>query len=109
MSVLAPLYFLGALAIGLPILFHLIRRRPKGEVEFSSLMFLSQTPPRLTKRSRLENWPLLLMRALALLLLAAAFARPFIRSAAFSDSDLAGRRLMMLIDTSASMQRDGLW
>ena len=109
MSILAPLYFLGAAAIALPILFHLIRRRPKGEVEFSSLMFLQQTPPRLTKRSRLENWPLLLLRALALLLLAAAFARPFLRSAAFSQSDDVGRRIVMAIDTSASMQRDGLW
>ena len=45
MSLLAPLYFLGALAIGLPILFHLIRRQPKGEVEFSSLMFLRPSPP----------------------------------------------------------------
>ena len=80
MSVLAPLYLLGALGISLPILFHLIRRRPKGEIEFSSLMFLDPTPPRLTRRSRLENWPLLLMRALALLLMAIAFARPFLRS-----------------------------
>jgi Aerotolerance regulator N-terminal/von Willebrand factor type A domain len=109
MSILAPLYFLGAAAIALPILFHLIRRRPKGEVVFSSLMFLQPTPPRLTKRSRLENWPLLLMRALALLLLAAAFARPFFRSEAFSDQTSVGRRLMMVIDTSASMQRTGLW
>jgi hypothetical protein len=76
-SLLAPLYFFGAMAIGLPILFHLIRRRPKGEVEFSSLMFLRPTPPRLTRKSRLDNWPLLLIRALALILLAAAFARPF--------------------------------
>ena len=67
MSLLAPLYFLGALAVGLPIVFHLIRRRPKGEVEFSSLMFLKPTPPRLTRRSRLENLPLLLIRALALI------------------------------------------
>ena len=77
MSLLAPLYFLGALAVGLPILFHLIRRQPKGQVEFSSLMFLSPTPPRLTRRSRLDNWFLLLLRALAVMLLAAAFARPF--------------------------------
>ena len=109
MSVLAPLYFLGALAVGLPILFHLIRRRPRGEVEFSSLMFLQQTPPRLTKRSRLENWPLLLMRALALLLLAAAFARPFLRNASFLQSETQGRRLMLVIDNSASMQRAGMW
>ncbi len=109
MSLLAPLYFFGAMAIGLPILFHLIRRRPKGEVEFSSLMFLRPTPPRLTRKSRLDNWPLLLIRALALILLAAAFARPFLRSTALSDSDLPARRMVLLIDTSASMQRAGLW
>lgn len=109
MSLLAPLYFFGAFAIGLPILFHLIRRRPKGEVEFSSLMFLRPTPPRLTRRSRLDNWPLLLLRALALMLLAAAFARPFLRSVALSDAELPGRRIVLLVDTSASMQRAGLW
>lgn len=109
MSLLAPLYFFGAFAIGLPILFHLIRRRPKGEVEFSSLMFLRPTPPRLTRKSRLDNWPLLLIRALALILLAAAFMRPFWRSATLSDDDLPSRRMIVLLDTSASMQRPGLW
>ncbi|MEM8670313.1 MAG: BatA domain-containing protein [Planctomycetota bacterium] len=109
MSVLAPLYFLGAMAVALPIIFHLIRRQPKGQVEFSSLMFLRPTPPRLTRRSRLDNWPLLLIRALALTLLALAFCRPFLRSVALSDAELPGRRLMLVMDTSASMQRDGLW
>ena len=109
MSLLAPLYFIGVVAIGLPILFHLIRRRPRGEVSFSSLMFLRPTPPRLTRRSRLDNLLLLLLRALALFLLAFAFARPFFRSTAQSDADLETRRMMLLIDTSASMQRAGLW
>lgn len=109
MSLLAPLYFFGALAIGLPILFHLIRRQPKGQVEFSSLMFLRPTPPRLTRRSRLDNWLLLLLRGLALLLLAAAFARPFLRNAVLSDAELPGRRIVLVVDTSASMQRSGLW
>ena len=75
MSLLAPLYVIGAFAIGAPILFHLIRRQPKGQVPFSSLMFLKPTPPRLTRRSRLDNWLLLLLRALALILMAIAFAR----------------------------------
>ncbi|TWU10149.1 BatA domain-containing protein [Allorhodopirellula heiligendammensis] len=109
MSLLAPLYFAGALAIGLPILFHMIRRRPRGEVKFSSLMFLRPTPPKLTRRSRLDNWPLLLIRALALLLMAAAFARPYLRSATTADSDLPGRRMVIAVDRSASMQRAGLW
>ena len=109
MSLLAPLYFAGALAIGLPILFHLIRRQPRGEVRFSSLMFLRPTPPRLTRRSRLDNWPLLLLRALVLLLLAAAFTRPYLRNASQSESDLASRRWVIAVDTSASMRRGGLW
>ena len=109
MSVLAPLYLLGILAVSLPILFHLIRRRPTGAMEFSSLMFLQPTPPRLTRRSRLENWPLLLLRALALTLLAAAFARPFFRKSDVSSDDAIGKRVVILLDTSASMRREDLW
>jgi hypothetical protein len=110
MSFLTPLYILGALAIAAPIVFHLIRRTPKGEVPFSSLMFLSPTPPKLTRRSRLENWPLLLLRALALLLLAIAFGRPFLREATRLDAgEAADRRVVVLIDTSASMRRGDLW
>ena len=109
MSLLAPLYVIGAFAIGAPILFHLIRRQPKGQVLFSSLMFLKPTPPRLTRRSRLDNWFLLLLRALALILLAIAFARPFLRSVTLSQSEIPGRRLVLVVDQSASMQRDGLW
>ena len=82
MSFLTPLYALGALAVALPILFHLIQRRPRGEQWFSSLMFLTSSTPRITRRSRLSNMLLLLLRAAALMLLAAAFARPFLRTLA---------------------------
>jgi hypothetical protein len=109
MSFLAPLYVLGALGIGLPVLFHLIRRQPRDQRRFSSLMFLKPTPPTLTKRSRLDNWPLLLIRALALLLLAAAFARPYLRSPILEQQAEPGKRLVVLVDTSASMLRTGLW
>jgi len=109
MSLLAPLYVIGAFAIGAPILFHLIRRQPKGQVPFSSLMFLKPTPPRLTRRSRLDNWLLLLLRALALILMAIAFARPFLRSDALSTAEVPGRRFVLVIDQSASMKRDGIW
>src|SRR5439155_7419791 len=74
MSFLAPLYIAGALAVALPIIFHLIRRTPQGRQEFSSLMFLAPSPPRITRRSRLSNIVLLLLRAAALCLLAFAFA-----------------------------------
>jgi Aerotolerance regulator N-terminal/von Willebrand factor type A domain len=109
-SFLTPLYILGVAAVAAPIIFHLIRRAPKGDVPFSSLMFLSPTPPRLTRRSRLDNWLLLLLRAAALALLAFAFARPFLREAARLDfGDVDQRRIALLIDTSASMRRGDLW
>src|SRR5688500_4434017 len=110
MGLLAPLYIAGALAIALPILFPLIRRTPHGRKDFSSLMFLQASPPRLTRRSRLNNIILLLLRAAALALLALAFARPFFHSASDLDvSKATGRRVAILVDTSASMRRDDLW
>jgi hypothetical protein len=110
MSLLAPLYIAGLVALSLPILFHLIRRAPQGRQAFSSLMFLSPSPPRLTRRSRLTNIVLLLLRAAALALLALAFARPFFQQRIDGGVRAAdGRRVAILVDTSASMRRGDLW
>ena len=110
MSLLAPLYIAGLLAIAAPIIFHLIRRTPTGRQTFSSLMFLDPSPPRITKRSRLTNILLLILRATALALLAFAFARPFLKQQATADvSRAAGKRVALLVDTSASMQRGDAW
>jgi hypothetical protein len=110
MSFLTPLYLFGALAVGLPILFHLIRRTPRGRQIFSSVMFLAPSPPRITRRSRIEHWLLLCLRGLAVCLLAAAFARPFWREQSAADTaEGNGRWVAVLVDTSASMRRGNLW
>ncbi len=110
MSFLAPLYAAGLLAISLPILFHLIRRTPRKRVTFSSLMFLSASLPQVTRRSRLDNLWLLLLRALAVCLLVLAFTRPFFRDAETTIvSQPLGEEVVILVDSSASMRRDGLW
>ncbi|QDT53173.1 hypothetical protein Pan44_11890 [Caulifigura coniformis] len=109
MGLLSPLYLLGLTALALPILFHLVRRTPKGRQDFSSLMFLQPTPPILTRRSRLDQLLLLLLRLAALALLAFAFGRPFLRESATLPFDaVPGRRLALLVDTSASMRRGDL-
>lgn len=110
MNFLAPLFLLGALAVAAPVVFHLIRRTTRDRTRFSSLLFLQPDPPRLTQRSRIENWLLLLLRAAALVLLALAFSRPFLRTETpFNSNPGKNRRLVILVDTSASMQRDGLF
>ncbi|MGH7943658.1 MAG: BatA domain-containing protein [Opitutaceae bacterium] len=110
MSFLAPLFLLGGLAIAGPIIYHLVRRTTREKTKFSSLMFLLPSPPRLSKRHRLEHLVLLILRCAALALLALGFARPFLRQTPIDDPTAAQpRRIVMLVDTSASMRRDGAW
>ena len=108
MTWLFPLYLLGGAAIIGPILMHLRRRPPQDRVEFSSLMFLDAQTPLPVSNRRLENWLLLLLRCLALLLLALMFARPLWRvenEGALS----ANAATVIVLDRSASMQRGDLW
>jgi len=109
MSFLAPLYALGVLSVVGPILFHLVRNRPRQQSPFSSLLFLQPSPPRVARRSRLDDWILLLLRCLVLTLLAIAFTRPFFRSADETMAAPPGRHVIVLLDTSGSMRREDLW
>jgi hypothetical protein len=110
MRFLTPWFLLGALAIAGPIVFHLIRRAARERTLFSSLMFLSPTPPRAVRRRKIEHMVLLLLRCACLLLLAAAFARPFFaRDISPPAAAEPARRTILLLDTSASMRREGLW
>lgn len=110
MSFLTPLFLLGGLAIVAPILYHLVRRTTREKQVFSSLMFLLPSPPRLSNRKRIEHWLLLLLRCAALALLAFGFSRPFLRQSPVDDPTAAQpKRIVVLVDTSASMRREGLW
>lgn len=108
MTWLFPLYLLGGAAIIGPILMHLRRRPPQDRVEFSSLMFLEAHTPMPVSKRRLENWLLLLLRCLVLLLLALMFARPLWRSEN-EDAVSQNQATVLLLDRSASMQRGDLW
>lgn len=107
MTFLFPFFLAAGAAVIAPILLHLRRQPPKTRVEFSSLQFLLATPLVTTTRSRIERWILLLLRCLALLLLAAMFSRPF-----FARQETAqgqGRAVVILLDRSASMQQADHW
>ncbi|MDA7617815.1 BatA domain-containing protein [Verrucomicrobia bacterium] len=110
MSFLYPFFLLGGAAIAAPILLHLIRRVSKQKKVFSTLMFLKPSPPPLTRKSRIEHWFLLLLRCLLLLLTALAFSRPYLSDRQSVELETDERvRHCLLLDRSASMQRDGAW
>ncbi|MEY4939191.1 MAG: hypothetical protein RIQ93_926 [Verrucomicrobiota bacterium] len=110
MNFLAPLFLIGGAALALPVIFHLVRRTTRERRIFGSLMFLLPSPPRISKRHKLEHLLLLLLRCLALALLALGFARPFFRQNPLVDPSAAlPKRTVVLVDVSASMRREGLW
>ncbi|MFO0869353.1 MAG: BatA domain-containing protein [Pirellulales bacterium] len=110
MGLLTPLFLAALAGLAAPVLFHLVRQAPRGRRDFSSLMFLTPTPPRLTRRSRIDQWLLLLLRLAAFAALCIAFARPFLReSSLLTLRDLPRRRVALLVDCGASLQRAGLW
>lgn len=103
---LVPAFLVGLAALLVPLLLHLRHRERKKPRPFPSLMFLARIPIRTDRRRRITDWPLLLLRALALTLLVAAFARPFLREPQLGIDEDAGLTVLLL-DRSASMAADG--
>lgn len=103
MGLLAPLFLLGLAAVAVPVIIHLRLRRRSQVVEFPSLMFIARAPYRSVRRRRLRDLLLLALRSLALALLALAFARPLLRSAAAEGAPAASRLTVVLLDNSFSM------
>lgn len=101
---LSPLFLLGSAAAAIPILLHLLKRHPEARVRFSAVKLLQQAPVEHTRRRRLRELLLLTLRVAALILLAVAFARPFLAGA-----DPAGGAgvTVIALDTSLSMAAPG--
>src|SRR6478735_11780318 len=104
MSFLSPLFFVGLSAIAIPVLVHLIQRERKRVIEFPSLMFVRRIPYQSVRRRRIRHWALLVLRTAAVVLIVAAFARPFLRQSASAAVVTAGaKEIVILLDQSASM------
>src|SRR5271155_5774399 len=104
MGFLAPWFLGGILAVGLPFWIHLLRQYRSTPHPFSSLMFFERRTQSSIKHRRLRYLLLLSLRVALLLLIALAFANPFISRA----GGAAGGRKMLIIavDNSFSMRYD---
>src|SRR5439155_495037 len=101
MGLFAPWFLAGVVAVGLPIYLHLLRRHSTTPRPFSSLMFFEPRTQSSIKHRRLRYLLLLSLRMALLVLLALAFANPFImRPTARTPG---GRLVLLAIDDSFSM------
>jgi Aerotolerance regulator N-terminal len=101
---LSPWFLAGLAALSLPLWLHLLRRHRSNPLPFSSLMFFERRTQSSVKHRRLHYLLLYALRTALLVLLALAFASPFI------ESDKApaagGRKLVVLaVDNSFSMRQ----
>src|SRR3954462_8482148 len=110
MSFLTPFFLLASAAIAVPIFVHLIQRERKRVIQFPSLMFVQKIPYQSVRRRRIRHWSLLLLRCAALLVIVAAFARPFLKQGVIAAAAVGGtREVVCLLDYSASMGCGDHW
>lgn len=110
MAFLAPLFFAALATLAVPIIIHLTQRERKQIVEFPSLMFLQRIPYQSVRRRRIRDWPLLMMRLAAIILIVLAFARPFFERDTIALASSSGpREVVILLDRSYSMGYGDRW
>ena len=87
----------------LPVLIHLLFRRPPKRVVFSDLRFLKMVLEKERPRKRIKEWLILLLRVLALLAFLLFFSRPILNV-----GDRWGKEdsvaMVLLLDNSCSMR-----
>ena len=110
MAFLAPLFFVGLAALAIPVLIHLTQREKKMVQQFPSLMFVRRIPYQTVRRRKLRDIALLCVRLAALMLIVAAFARPFLwRPNAATAIGATAREVVVLLDQSYSMAYADRW
>lgn len=108
MNFLNPFFLFGLLAVAIPVVIHLINLRRPQKISFSTLSFFNELRKSTIRRIRIKQYLLMALRALALLFLALALARPFLPpTITGSASSGEPKAIGILIDNSASMSRIG--
>lgn len=108
MNFLNPFFLLSLLAVAVPVVIHLINLRRPQKISFSTLSFLNELKKSTIRKIRIKQYLLMALRALAVLFLALALARPFLSPTLTGSSGSgAPKAVGIIIDNSASMSRIG--
>ena len=103
MGFLTPWFLAGAVAVGLPIWLHLLKKHKTTPLPFSSLMFFERRVQSSIKHKRLRYLMLFGLRTALIVLMALAFAHPYVRQVA-APADRTGEVAVLAIDNSLSMR-----
>lgn len=109
MSLLAPAFLLGLLAIGIPWWLHRLSSDNPNKQKFSSLMFLEPGEPRRVLAKKVQYLLLLALRIGVLVLLALAFTEPAIWRTPAAGGTEGARLHLIVLDGSASMGHGDRW
>lgn len=104
MNFLQPWLLWGLPLLVIPIIVHLLNRMRYRTVAWPTLMFLLAATKRSTRQARLREWLILLMRALAVLALVFALARPIVGGWLGWASGGVPDTVVLALDRSASME-----
>ena len=99
MGFLTPIALALGAAIAIPIILHLFQRQQGPRLIFPALRYLRRAEREHARRIKLRQFLLLALRIIALLLLASAAARPFMRSGGAAHAPSA---VVLVLDNSAS-------
>ncbi len=98
-----PMLLIGLAAAAIPVVLHLLASVRAPQMLFPTVRFLHLAMQRTARRRRVEHWLLLLLRSLALGLMALAVAEPISDVFSTGGSD---RAMVIVIDNSLSMQAE---
>ncbi len=101
---LSPFFLIFAgIGASIPLVLHLMQNRRKIQMPFPTLRFLKLAEKHSSRRIRLENFLLWLLRTLIMALLGLAFAMPMIRAKGLGWLGEAPRDVAIVLDASYSM------
>jgi Aerotolerance regulator N-terminal/von Willebrand factor type A domain len=107
MGFLTPWFLAGAVAVGLPVWLHLLRKHRTTPLPFASLKFFERRTQSSIKHRRLRYLVLFSLRTLLILLLVLAFAHPYVEQRLLP-LDRSGAVTVLAIDNSLSMSAGDL-
>lgn len=108
MSFLNPFFLFALIAVGLPLLIHLLNLKKPQRIIFSTLTFFQELKDTTIRRIQIKKYILLILRLLAIACLALVLARPFLPPGMVGPQTSQAPALnAILLDNSVSMSRIG--